>query len=350
MGGDGVTTVEWLERLTALRAASGHEEVVFGELRRLLAPTFDRSETDAAGNLLLWRDGPPGSPLLLFTAHADQVALWVREHLPGGFLRFAAPAIDPACLPALGVEVHGRQGVVGMLPPHLRQPGAEVKEGERDLYIDFGPEAATDLPMVGEPVYFATEPRLLGEDRFCAAGLDDRASVAAIALALEELQGEDLPLTVLAAFTAQEETGRGGAAYLCRQVQPDAAVVLDVTFGQQPEVDQADLPLLGRGGAVGIGPNVPPGLHRWLEAVAAAGDIPCQREPLPGDSGTDGWRLQLAGLGVPTALLSIPLTSMHSPQEVVSVRDVSACGHLLADLARSPLPSSGTGKGATPWS
>ena len=342
-----MTAVEGLERLTALRAASGHEEVVFDELRRLLAPSFDRSETDAAGNLLLWRDGPPGAPRLLFTAHADQVALWLSKHLPGGFARFAAPAIDPVCLPALEVEAKGRHGVVGMLPPHLRQSGVEVKEGEKDLYIDFGP--AQDLPGVGEPVYFATVPRLLGEDRFCAAGLDDRASVAAIALALEELQGEDLPVTVLAAFTVQEETGRSGAAYLCRETQPDAAVVLDVTFGQQPEVAEPDLPLLGQGAAVGIGPNVPPGLHRWLESTAAAEGIACQREPLPGDSGTDGWRLQVAGLGVPTALLSIPLTSMHSPQEVVSIRDVASCGHLLAALARSPLSWDHAGKGGTAW-
>ncbi len=345
-----MTAVEWLERLTSLRAASGHEEVVFAELRRLLAPSYDRSETDAAGNLLLWRDGPPGAPRLLFTAHADQVALWLREHLPGGFARFAAPAIDPVCLPALEVEAKGRHGVVGMLPPHLRERGVEVKEGEKDLYIDFGTESALDLPAIGEPLYFATPPRQLGDDRFCAAGLDDRASVAAIALALEELRGEDLPVTVLAAFTVQEETGRGGAAFLCRGMQPDAAVVLDVTFGRQPEVAEPDLPLLGEGAAVGIGPNVPPGLHRWLESTAAAEGIPCQREPLPGDSGTDGWRLQVAGLGVPTALLSIPLTSMHSPQEVVSIRDVASCGRLLAALARSPWSSNRAGEGGAAWS
>lgn len=343
-----MTPEEWLSRLTLLHAASGHEEVVFRELRQLLQGAFDRSETDAAGNLLLWRDGPPGAPLLLFTAHADQVALWVRGHLSDGFLRFAAPAIDPACLPGLQVEAGGRPGLVGMLPPHLRREGAQVKDGDRDLYIDLGPEA--DLPAIGTPVYFATEPRLLGQDRFCAAGLDDRASIAAIALALEELRREKLPLNLLAAFTAQEETGRGGAAFLCRQLQPAAAVVLDVTFAAQPELSQSDLPRLGCGAAVGVGPNVPPGLHRWLEAVAAAEGVPCQREPLPADSGTDGWRLQLAGLGVPTALLSLPLTSMHSPQEIVSVADVRSCGHLLATLARSPLPVPDREKGATQWS
>ncbi len=345
-----MTALAWLERLTDLHAASGHEEVVFRALRQLLATSFDRADTDAAGNLLLWRDGPPGAPLLLFTAHADQVALWVRERLQGGFLRIAAPGIDVACLPGLEVEVGGRMGVVGTLPPHLRHGGVEVREGEQDLYVDLGPDGAGDLPAVGTPVYFATAPRLLGEDRFCAAGLDDRASVAAIALALEELRGEDLPVTLLAAFTAQEETGRGGAAYLCREIRPDAAVVLDVTFAQQPELGQPDLPRLGQGAAVGIGPNVPPGLHRWLEATAMREGLPCQREPLPGDSGTDGWRLQLGGLGVPTALLSIPLTSMHSPQEVVSVADVNSCGRLLAALARAPLPFPRSREGATPWS
>ncbi len=345
-----MTAAQWLQALTCVHAASGHEQTLQDELCRLLGDAVDRSERDAAGNLLLWRDGPPDAPLLLFTAHADQVALWVSAHLPGGFVRLAAPAIDVACLPGLPVVVAGRLALVGMLPPHLRHGAVDVKEGEQDLYIDLGPEAADSLPPVGTPVYFATEPGRLGADRFRAAGLDDRASVAAIALALQRLRGESLPVRLLAAITAQEETGRGGAAYLCRTVQPDAAVVLDVTFARQPELGPTDLPWLGAGAAVGIGPNVPPALHRWLEEVAARQGIACQREPLPGDSGTDGWRLQLAGFGVPTALLSIPLTSMHSPQEVVSIADVDSCGRLLAALARSPLPAAAGDGGAKLWS
>jgi len=345
-----VTAVQWLDRLTRLRAASGHEAAVHEALQAHLAGAYDRAETDAAGNLLLWRDGPPAAPLLLFTAHADQVALWVSAHLPGDFLRVAAPGIDPACLPGLCVEAGGRPGVIGMLPPHLRGAEAERAAAAPDLYVDFGPGAADDLPPVGTPIHFATEPRRLGPDRFCAAGLDDRASVAAIALALEELRGERLPVRLLAAITAQEESGRGGAAYLATDIAVDAAIVLDVTFARQPEVADETLPLLGQGAAVGIGPNVPPALHRWIEDVAAREGLPCQREPLPGDSGTDGWRLQIAGRGVPTGLLSLPLRSMHSPQEVVSIGDVEALGRHLAALARHPLPTAPGERGTALWS
>ena len=42
--------------------------------------------------------------------------------------------------------------------------------------------------------------------------------------------------------------------------------------------------------------------------------------------------MQVAGEGIPTGLLGIPIRSMHTPIETVSPRDVDRAGRLLAEF------------------
>jgi len=55
-------------------------------------------------------------------------------------------------------------------------------------------------------------------------------------------------------------------------------------------------------------------------------------EPLPGHSGTDSWAIQVAHEGIPTGIVAIPVRSMHTPVEVVSVKDIERTGRLLAEF------------------
>jgi endoglucanase len=64
--------------------------------------------------------------------------------------------------------------------------------------------------------------------------------------------------------------------------------------------------------------------------VAEAHEIPYQVEPVPGDSGTDAWAIQVTREGVPTALVSIPVRYMHQPVETLAAQDVERAGRLLA--------------------
>lgn len=337
-----MTPTEWLHALTEVHAASGREENLYRVLEKGLQGAADRFARDGAGNLLALRDGSQELPLLLLAAHADQVTLYTRVALPGGYLRLRAPGVDVRCLPGLTVEVDGRPGVIGMLPPHLRKGTEPSTVREEDLYIDLGASAEEELPVPGTPVHFRVAPRSLGHGRFSAPGLDNRASVAALCVLLEELRGEALGVRLAVAFTAGEEVGRGGAAYLGAACEPDLAIAVDVTYARQPELSEQDQYMdLGGGPAIGVGPNVAPFVLSLLVQAAQAAGVHAQREPLPGDSGTDGWALQVGRQGVPTGVLSIPLTSMHSPAEVVSVDDVRMTSRLLAALCRSGFPREG---------
>ncbi len=62
-----------------------------------------------------------------------------------------------------------------------------------------------------------------------------------------------------------------------------------------------------------------------------------QWEIATGRTGTDGDTVNRAGLGIPMALISIPLRYMHSSVEVGSWKDIEDCIRLLsAFLTRLP--------------
>ncbi|MGC8827875.1 MAG: hypothetical protein ACP5TV_12840, partial [Anaerolineae bacterium] len=121
-----------------------------------------------------------------------------------------------------------------------------------------------------------------------------------------------------------------GAIVSAYGIAPDTAVAVDVTFGNGPGLSEAETFELGGGPVIAIGPNVHPALHEALVETAKALEIAYQIEPMPGSSGTDGWAIQVAREGIPTAVLSIPAQNLHSPVEVVSLKDIRRAGRLLA--------------------
>jgi endoglucanase len=73
-------------------------------------------------------------------------------------------------------------------------------------------------------------------------------------------------------------------------------------------------------------------LYKAFENVAKKLEIPFKLEPLPRHSGTDAKGLQIARSGVPTMVISIPLRYMHTPVEIISLKDVKRAGRLLAEF------------------
>jgi endoglucanase len=61
-------------------------------------------------------------------------------------------------------------------------------------------------------------------------------------------------------------------------------------------------------------------------------EIPVKAEPMAGSSGTDGWPIQVSREGVPTAILGIPIRNMHTPVEMVSLKDIERAARLVAEF------------------
>jgi endoglucanase len=347
-------TERLVRELTEARGPSGYETEARETIRRLLSPFAHEVRVDAMGNFIAIRRGGdagqgsalgaphPGSPprpLLMIAAHMDEIALMVTQ-VEKGFLRFAeVGGFDPRVLVGQEVVVHARRelcGVVVSVPPHFTDVADREKPFPLDkLFIDAGlPEdELASLVQVGDLVTMRARWTPLAGGYAACKAMDDRAGVAAMVLCMEELARSRHEWDVCAVATVQEEVTMAGASTGAWGIEPTAAIAVDVTFGLQAGVSPAEGVKMDGGPGVALGPNFHPAVVERLLAAARAREIPHQLEAIAGRSGTDAWAIQVSRSGVPCGLLGIPLRSMHTTVETVSLRDVERTARLLAGFA-----------------
>jgi len=334
-------TIPLLKELSETPGLAGCEGSIRELVRRLWTPLVDDLREGGLGSLIGLKrgSGPEPRPRLMLAAHMDEIGLRVTG-IEKGFLRVTrVGGADRRVLPGTLVVVHGRRdlpGIVGMRPPHVVPKEQRKKPVPwEELFVDLGlsEEEVRKWVRVGDPISFDRQLVELKNGLVAGKALDNRASVAAVTLALEQLGRVDHAWDVVAVATVQEEVGLYGAATSAYGVAPDLAVAVDVTFGRQPGVPADETFPLGEGPTISLGPNFHPQVVERLKATAEAQEIPYHIEPTPGRSGTDAWAIQVAREGVPTGLVSIPVRYMHQPVETVAVKDVERAARLLAAFA-----------------
>jgi endoglucanase len=308
----------------------------------------EATETDAYGNAVAWLNRG-GSPRLMLAAHADEIAMTVNFITEQGYIYVRrVGGVDPAITKAQRVTIHARRGpvrgVVGSLAPHLQRGESDPKPPKiHELFIDIGAPSrkeAEKLVRVGDPITLADEFELLRGDLAVARAFDNRIGTFAVAEALRLLKekGRKLKAEICAVSNVQEEVGCLGARQIAYSLEPDAALVVDVTHATDyPAISQAqhgDIKI-GHGPALTHGgPNHAEMVAR-LEKVAAEAEIPLQHEAMSSTSGTDTDAIFWTRGGIPSALISLPNRYMHSPVEVVSLKDLVQIPQLLCAFALS---------------
>jgi endoglucanase len=223
----------------------------------------------------------------------------------------------------------------------VQPPGKLLPESLADrpiplehLLVDVGlePGRVTQLVRVGDPVSFASEPVELAGGLLSGHSLDNRASVAALTVCLEELRSRTLAWDVWAVATVQEEIGLVGAATSSFQIKPDIAIAVDTTYGKGPGADDWNTFGLGSGPTLGWGAEIHPFLYKEFKELADRLGIPSSMEIMPIHSGTDAYAMQMAADGIPCFVLGIPIRYMHTPVEVVAPIDILRTGRLLSEF------------------
>lgn len=331
-------TFALLKTLTEASGPAGFEYVLADIVADLWRPWADDIRVDAMGTLIALQrgTGPEPRQAVMAAAHMDEIGLIVTGFADGFLHVQALGGVDRRVLLGLPVCVHGREevnGVIGSRPPHVL-PQAERQNvlNWHELYVDIGlsPEEARALVRVGDSITIRQQTVALKNGRAAGKAMDNRASVVAVTLALEELHKRAHAWDFYAVATVQEEVGIKGAIASAYGISPDLAVALDVTFAKQHDDTDSGAFDLGKGPTLGIGPNFHPEMVRRLTEVADSEEIPYEIEPLPGSSGTDAWGIQLAKEGIPSGLISIPVRYMHQPIETVATIDIERAGRLLA--------------------
>jgi endoglucanase len=314
----------------------------------------DRVEADAYGNC--WATIEPKkttdrTPKLLLEAHADEIGFVVKHVTKEGFLHIdRLGGSDHAIARGKRVMLLGDDGpvlgVIGNTAIHLRERGPDEKVPKlEELFIDVGASSKDEVAArglrVGHPAVYVDEADMLTETRLIGRALDNRLGGFVIAEVTRRLADDDEPRpawTVHAANCVQEEIGGNGAKMLAYRLQPDAAVVLDVTHAtDSPGIKHAKHGevTLGAGPSITHGTVNHPAVVQRLMDVAKAEGIPLQHESSSRFSGTDTDVIFSARAGVPSALVSMPMRYMHSTIETVDLADVQHTIDLLTAFARS---------------
>jgi putative aminopeptidase FrvX len=332
-----------LDELLRAGAPSGYEGPAAAVWRE--AASFAELSTDGLGSSIA-RIGSE-APLVAIVGHIDEIGLVVTHIDEKGFLWFAPiGGWDPQILVGQRVEVRGPgglvPGVVGRKPIHLLEPDQRKKVVElKGLHIDIGAdgrEEAEELIRVGDPVVIAAEPQPLAGDRLVSRSMDNRLGAYTALETLRRCHANGGPgAGSLAAVAAvQEEIGLFGARTAAFQVRPDIAIAVDVTHATDaPGVDEKEIGThpLGSGPAIGRGSTLSPKVFELLVETAEAEGIEHSISASGRGTSTDADVLQISRAGIPTGVVSIPLRYMHSPVELVDLRDVEATIELLTAFA-----------------
>jgi endoglucanase len=341
---------ELLRALLTAPGPSGYETTAAAVWRES-AGSFAEVSGDVVGSSVARVAGTGGGPLLAVVGHIDEIGLYVSHIDDRGYLRVGpVGGWDPLVLVGQRVEVLTRggaiPGVIARKPIHLLRDDDRKKAPElRDLHIDIGAaggDEARALVRIGDVAVIAGEPVELPNGRLVSRSLDNRVGcyIAHEAARLVAEAG-GAPGDVAAVAAAQEETTLGGARTAAFGLQPDVAIVAEVTFASdQPGVELGEHTNheLGSGPVIARGSILHPAVFEGLCEAAEAEGIPYTVEASGRNTGTDADAINIARAGVPTGLVSVPLRYMHSPVELVQLDDVEAAARLIAAYARRLAP------------
>ena len=308
----------------------------------------DETFSDAYGNCVAVLNKGAG-PRIMLAAHADEIAMAVNYIDDNGFIYVRRMGgIDAAITKAQRIVIHTRngavKGVVGNVAPHLSKQDGEPKPPKiHDIFIDIGVSSrkeAEAIVRIGDPITLADEFDILRGDLAVARAFDNRIGTFAVAETLRLLKESKVKLNaeVCAVSNVQEEVGLLGARQIAYSLKPDIALVVDVTHATDyPTVSKAqhgDIKV-GKGPAVTHGGCNHPDVVARLEEIAAKQKIPLQHEAMSSSSGTDTDVIFWTRGGIASALISLPNRYMHSPVEVVSLKDLEMIPQLMAAFVSS---------------
>lgn len=326
-----------VKQLVEAYGPAGEEQQVASHIKDVIEPLVDRVSVDELGNVIAIKEGPAGAKKIMLAAHMDEIGVIVTDIDDAGFLRFAnIGGVSPFTL--IGQRVRFADGTVGVF-------GYEKLDGMKDLklnkmYVDIGAtsrEEAEAKVGIGDKGVYHRE--FIGQgQRVIAKSLDNRIGCAVLIEAARRL--ENSPHEVYFVFTTQEEVGLRGARTAAYSLDPDYGIAVDVTdTGDTPEARRMAVSL-GKGAAIKVKDSTiisHPLIKDLLVNTAKTKGIPYQMEVLE-RGGTDAGPIHLTRSGVPTGAVSIPCRYIHTPSEMVDLRDVENCIQLLVATLEGPLP------------
>jgi putative aminopeptidase FrvX len=325
----------FLRELTQASGVSGYEANIRGVIRKYLEPA-GKVSLDNLGSLICRVQGTANEPRIMLAAHMDEIGFMVKSITESGAIKFnTLGGWRSQSMIGHRVNIETSRGTVpGTVggPQEYAVTEEERKKPveQRDMYIDIGATSKQDAEKtsvrIGDPVVPVSDFCVLSitQKTYMSKAFDDRIGCAAVITVTNSLK-DDHPNVLFSVATVQEEVGVRGATTSAEAVNPDVAIILDVSTTQDTPAGQRDV----SGGKIGAGPaliNYDPRMIPNLKLrdmtieTAAKLNIPLQLYSME-FGGYDGSAIHLHRTGVPTIVIGIPCRHAHSHNSIVSRAD-----------------------------
>ena len=346
---------ELIFKLCAIPSVSGFEKRGTQALDALVDGQLERVFVDGVGNHVYKKScGKEGAPRLLIDAHFDEIGMIVTDIAEGGFLRVAPMGgIDPSILSAADVIIYGKQtlrGVICSTPPHLKKDEKLVRPDQMLVDTGLSEERAKELIEIGTPVGFApVYGELLGE-RLIGKSFDDKAPAACALWTVINTPAQKLAADVYVLLSSVEETNRlGGVSAATYAIDPDYAMVIDVNLARVPDTKDFETVEMDKGISVSISPATHYGLTIATMELCREKEIDFCAVAAPSGTGTNAPSVNLTLCGVPVVDIGLPLASMHTYNEVISMKDCRTLCKLIEEFITSEKLACEFGREEVEW-
>jgi putative aminopeptidase FrvX len=279
---------------------------------------------------------PKAEYKVVIEAHADEISWFVSYIADDGYIYLKRNGgSDHQIAPSKRVNIHTKKGTVkavfGWPAIHIRNAAKEESPTLKNIFLDCGCTSKKEVEKLGVHVgcvaTFEDELIMLNDRYYVGRALDNKMGgfvIAEVARMLKEKKNK-LPFGLYVVNSVQEEIGLRGAEMISRRINPNLAIVTDVTHDTHaPMYDkksQGDTKTDG-GPVLTYGPAVHNNVLQMLIDVATKKKIKFQRDTVSRSTGTDTDAFAYSGMGVASALISIPLKYMHTTVEMVHKNDV----------------------------
>ena len=329
---------KFLFELLRTGSVSGNEIELEKKIYDYMQDKADLVTVDELGNVTAVVN-PDAQFKVLLAGHADEIGLMVSAVGNDGMLMVTKiGGIYTTTYPGHKVRIYTKNGVIYGAVANSREIAKNKDLEASDLRIDIGAkdrEDALKYVELGDTVTFDTDVRELLNDCISGRALDDRIGTFIVMEALAEAKKKGASVGCYAVSTTGEETTGNGAYFSASRVKPNIAIAVDVTYTSDncgiSVAETGDISV-GKGPVICNNPSIHKKVNQHLRVCAQTLNMAVQTEAASGRTGTDGDIMHKTGIGVPFALVSIPLRYMHSPAEVGSLKDIQDCIDLLAEF------------------
>ena len=328
----------FLFEMLSTGSVSGEEAELEKKIYDHMQDKADVVTVDELGNVCA-AINPDASFKVLLAGHADEIGLMVSAVGSDGTLMVTEiGGIYTTTYPGHKVRVYTKNGIIYGAVANSGAISKNKDLSASDLRIDIGAkdrEDALRYVELGDTITFDTDYRELLNDCITGRALDDRVGAFIVMEALAKAKEKGASVGCYSVTTTGEETTGNGAYFTSSRVKPNIAIAVDVTYTSDncgiSEAVTGNI-AIGKGPVICNNPSIHKKVNALLRECAKKLDMDIQTEAASGRTGTDGDTMHRTGIGVPFALVSIPVRYMHNPCEVASLKDIQDCIDLLAEF------------------